>query len=208
MDARDLLLSTDYPLDQVVGTMTGSISVSNFSSIVVPHNLGFMPLTRGKWSTNSGFSTSYDPTNGLSPLNIYIEMYANATNLVVNGINMNSGSATVYYRVYFLMPSNVNVQALPTQSSLDTFNLNTDYNYTKLLLAGVHNSGSGSVSHNLGYYPQVEVWKEADGFARPVIDYTFGDNPYSTVSTSSVSFVPGVFETPERWHYRIYAEEL
>ena len=209
-DPRDMLVSSDYPLDKIIGIQSGSLVVaSGFSEAIVPHGLDFAPLARGRWSTNSNFSISYDVISGLSPLPMAVEIYTNATNLVVRGINFSGGSATLYYKVFYFMPSDVNAVALPTQSMLDNFNINTDYNYSKLLLSGTASGAGGTVSHDLGYYPQCEVWWESsDGFIRPVNEYLLGEAPYATVSQIAVSFVPDQFNNPVRWHYRIYAEEL
>lgn len=209
-DSRNMLISSDFPLDKIIGIQSGSLLVgAGFSEVIVPHTFTFAPLTRGRWSTSASFDISYDVTSGLTPLSMAVEMYANAENLVVRGLNFSGSSATLYYKTFYLMPSNIDALIEPTQQYLDDFNINTEYNYTKLLTAGIANGSSNSVTHGLGYYPQTEVWwEDSDGFIRPVVDYLLGDRPYARISTSELIMTEGTFMPPSRWHYRIYAEEL
>ena len=109
------------------------------------------------------------------------------------------------------MPSDVDIEAPYTQSSLDDFNLNTDFNYTKLLLSGVTASQNATITHGLGYYPQVETWYVSSFDSRVV--YSNGDLPDGTwVPVSSINTDSLVLSdttgTASRWHYRIYVDEV
>lgn len=108
------------------------------------------------------------------------------------------------------MPSNVDVSAAPTSSDTGTFLMNTDFNYTKLIDADIRNTASATITHDLGYYPQAEVWWESGGWMRKIVDMmpSITDNPQAKITTSTLSLVPGTFISPDRWHYRIYEEEL
>lgn len=208
-DARNFLLDTDSPLDKVVGYQTGSASVSAFSPInlLFDHGLDFRPLAIGRWSTDPSFNLSYDEMWTLSPIQLSVAFRTSVDKLHVGGFNLRSSTQTVYWKVLYFMPSNVDAQADFTQQNLDSFNINTDYNYTKLLQAGVHSGSTGTITHSLGYYPQVEAWWDDGMFMNSAMAY-HGDLPRTELTTSSLVFKAGVATTPTAWHYRIYADEL
>lgn len=214
MNPQDTLLNSDYPIDLIVGVQEGSFSVpADFSmhDHIVPHGLsGFIPLGVPKWSTSASFSPSYDETFQLSPTPLSVGFSTSSSTLAIRAMNITSSTLTLYYRVFYLMPSNVNVSAPSTSGLTGDFVINTDYNLTKILPLGNFLEGSsGTIQHNLGYYPQVDAWWEADGWVRKItwvaVDYA---NPYVTTTPSSVNLNSGSMTTAQRWHYRIYAEEL
>lgn len=213
MNPRNFKLNSDYPIDKVVGYSTGSVVVSAFNTATpsVAHGLSYAPLYYLKWSTDPNFTISYDMP-GLTNFNNYIlSVDSDSTNINFFGSNNTGSSVTLYYRVLYFMPTNVNVSADETQSDLDAFVLNTDYNYTKILTQGVTAGANQNITHDLGYYPQVEVWYERvfDG----KIVYVTGNlpngtwSPVASISTTQLllSDSTGVVS---KWHYKIYVDEV
>src|SRR5690606_1610325 len=76
------------------------------------------------------------------------------------------GAKTLYYRIFCLMPSTANESSIVdfTENAGDDFILNTDYNYMKLVNAGVFEfGGTVKYTHNLGFVPRVRFWMENSG---------------------------------------------
>lgn len=224
-DPRNFLLNTDYPMDMVVLLHKGSINFSvSGTTYTAAHGLAFTPLIKVVWSTDSSFTTTYGVGDG--PISTSASFpflpqltraYANATNIVLEFGNPGAVN-DAYIEIYGYMPSDVNVDTPSTASSADNFVINTDYNYSKLLVEGVTASSSspGSsevVVHGLGYYPQVEIWQVKSGNVECVSAITLADgaNIYEsfklTTSTLTMTRDPSLF-TPEYFYYRIYADEL
>lgn len=212
--AKNTLLNSDYPIDKIIGYSVGSqtVSGSSFPDINVPHGFGFKPLFYIKWSTTPDFSISYEET-GISFNQVSLNGYADNTNIVLIPFNNTLSSVTFYYRIIYFMPSNIDVSNAQTQSSFDDFVINTDYNYTKIFSQGISSSSSVTIDHNLGYYPQVEVWYErSDGRLIHLVDnYVSGstERPQARVTTSQLILTNGGLVTSVvAWHYKIYLDEV
>lgn len=221
-DARNFLLTTDFPLDKVVLLKSGSQSIGTGpGTIIIPHNLPFIPLVSGSWSLDPSFLVSYEYSSGTFPstspttsiFDLLLDIYADTTNVTV-GYQNNGSATTIYYRVYAFQPSDSNQDVPPTASQGDDFILSTDYNYTKLYLNGVINNpprpSTQVVTHNLGYLPQVIAW-ETDplGNRRPL---DFSQTPLFSytnvlVTTTTVEFQVPVLTLTRRIDYRIYLDE-
>lgn len=223
-DARNFLLTTDFPLDKVIFLRSGSATI-NFPTagqvVTITHGLLFVPLVSGSWSLDPSFTTSYEygsgtfPSNnlGASVFNISMDIRADSTNIIISPTNVSGASFTLYWRVYAFEPSDCNFDLEPTASSADDFILNTDYNYTKLYLNDVilnATTGTYTVNHNLGYLPQVMAWVSDSGYTIPVDSSeapdTFGLFVTCVVDTNTVSFVVPSFLTIDRIDYRIYLD--
>lgn len=211
VDPRRFLLNTDYPMDQIAGFMQGNFTIANgaLQTIDIPHGLGFTPLPIGSWSYDAGFSTSYPAItdlngNGARP-NMGIS--ANGTNLSITVSNYTGSSKTIYWRAFFLIPSNVDPDVAPTAVNSLPFTFSSDYNYTKLLKEGYVTS-STTISHDLGYRPQVACWfQNSGGYVAQmnVSDSRPGLSSSVEVTTTGLAifldgFTPGM-------HYRIYADD-
>ena len=214
MDNRNFLASTDFAMDKASGYMTGSFAVGAGSNAFpeILHNLGYRPLYFLKWSTDPNFTTSFDEV-GVSFNFVTMSAQTDATKLYLFANNLTGGALTLYYRVIFFMPTNVDIDAVQTQSALDNFNFNTDYNYPKILDENFFLAGSGLVNHNLGYYPQVEAWyiRTSDGKCIHIVAsdvMASPQNPRVRVTTSQVIFDQGTFSTASEWHYKIYLDEV
>ena len=167
MDFANLLLTTDKPLDKVVYLHTEAVAIAayDYNDVTIAHGLSFLPLVNAQWSTSPDFSTSYNigggPNTGASR-SYNTGIAADATNVYINTTNNTASAVTLYFRIYGLMLNTVNDDAPHTASSGDSFVLNTDYNYTKLVAAGtVTGPSSGyqiiNVDHSLLYRPQVSA---------------------------------------------------
>ena len=169
---NDFLLNTDYELDKIVlfheGQFTGSTSFT--------HKLGFTPLIFGVWSTDKDFY-SVNPINGeldsssepgYTPT-LSVRGVATSTSVQLTSGGNNSNQV-LYYRVYAFQPSNSNKPVQPTANKSRKFVFNTDYNYCKLMHAGIFTHNGEEFRHNLGYVPQVIAWQQdnSTGNIRPL----------------------------------------
>ena len=182
---NDFLLNTDYEMDKIVYFWEGSFNITQtHQSNTVTNNLGFLPLVFGIWSENKDFSDPHRMSSGISNIYSYASNVAHATiqsyqeNNPLTGVLQsryfyiefdNIPTGTVYVRLYGLEPDNVFQHIASTAKYANTFILNTDYNYRKLLKKGrielVDSNNSGFydpvvIDHNLNYIPQVMLWIE------------------------------------------------
>lgn len=206
VDPRDFLLNTDYEMDKIVFFAEGE--VANFSNDSPTHDLGFAPLVFGVFSYNSDFSDSRTMpyTEVTTTQSISVDVYSSDTGVTIWYQDQNNTHPKIYYRLYGFEPSNSTAKVPPTSGHAKKFVLNTDYNYCKLFKKGIIN-GTGSVTHNLGYIPQVLVWEQNGNIIIPIDD--------SAPSDPWVGYVRYVNVTPteisahgySKVHYRIYYDE-
>lgn len=213
MAVTDFLLTSDYPIDQIVGSRTGSISqATGNSTTTIAHGLSFTPLVIAKWSLNSNFSTSYDEI-GVSVLNnATLKVQSDATNLYLITGNNNPSAITIYYRLLYFLPPGSNATVTATTAALDKFFLNTGYNYTKIIKEGTLPGGIQVVTHSLGYYPQAEVWytRSSDGRTVHLIEnevVTPTSLPSCQMTTTGMTLADNTITPVSAWYYRIYADE-
>lgn len=216
-DPRNLLISSDYPLDKVIylgshQVTLGSFDIQEFS---MPHGLGFTPLMMGQWSNSSDFSVAYSIYGGASvganrAWETLIE--SDSTNIYIRTQNRTNSTGTAYYRMFGLVPSNENPIAAPTAIEGDDFIINTSYNYMKLSSSGTTTLAEGAsttISHELGFNPKVMIWNTL-GTRTRMKGASFVDVPIELFArtTSSELFIhnKGGFGTTTV-HYRIYADE-
>lgn len=217
-NARNFKLNTDYPLDKVIYMSSGSMAASGGSSLTtVPHSLGFAPLIVVSWSNTAGFSEAYEATSALIQSSPYAGTYVYAT-AYSDRIELNCISptfTTLYYRAYAFMPSDVNVPLDATSQLADTFVFSTDASTAKLYIQGVTTASTSqttnTVTHSLGYKPQVLAWEDRNGQIIPINFANFAvDDASANVGTSSVVLKTSdnaVTTTSRRVHYRIYADD-
>ena len=207
-DARNFLINTDYPMDKIIYMASGSFSLgANGAGYTanVAHGLSFTPLLIGTWSTSSSFTVSHEcfwsGWEGVDINSIIMSISSDGTNTKLFAINgSNSAATTIYWRVYGFMPSNINLDVSYTASLSSNFQLNSDYNYTKLIpeLTGIATAAATTtITHNLGYRPQVIIWIK-DGMELEQRNIS----GYAKVTTTTV-----VITAPSNdVHYRIYAD--
>ena len=212
IDPRDFLLNTDYELDKIILFESGDFD----TEIEIPHNLPFIPLIFGVWSTDSGFAyantlgwtdSSSDP--GYTPT-MSVGAYATSDKIVLTPVSNNG--ARLYYRVYGFEPSNSMKNAPATSTYANQFVLNTNYNYCKLLKTGYFINNNEEYVHNLGYMPQVMAWIEDSFSGEPKIQpLEYGSNPnnFGLFVNSEKIKVGELLDTPliDKIHWRVYYDE-
>lgn len=223
-DPRNFLLNTDYPLDKVIYRSTGSFAIgAGFAtaSASISHGLSFTPLPVLQWSTSSDFSVVYEAGSGPAPddiisniVGIAVDCTADSNSIDISASNFNTSAYTIYYRVFCFMPSDVNADVNSTQDEGDNFVLNTDQNYAKLFDSGkLLLSSSTTVTHSLGYEPQVFMWIEsaAGTIFTPFTalnnsSATSADQQGYKVTDTQIEFKE-LSPSYLYGHYRIYADE-
>jgi len=223
-NAKDFLLNSDYPLDKVVHMLSGSFAVASGGSYAgtVPHGLSFTPLAYANWSTSSTWDVVYEEETGpiaapnsYSPFTYRFTCETNATDLTLNFSNFLSGAAlTVYYRVYFFMPSNVNVAVEHTASGSTDLQFSSDYNYTKLLASGVYSmpdttgtSSTESYVHGLGYRPQAIYWVERSGAIQHITQARPAGGAIGCRVDTTTMYITSDDAIPATVHWRLYADQ-
>lgn len=219
VDPRDFLLNTDYEMDKIVFFSEGELS--NWGSASIQHDLGFAPLVFGVFSFSSDFSDSrplpYEEVTATDSTSC--DLYSASDFVYVTFQNQSGTHPKIYYRIYGFEPSDSTAVVAPTSEHAEKFVLNTDYNYCKLFKKGTLTS-DGTVTHNLGYVPQVLAWLEQKDPSDPSrvyetpIDNSIPTDPvtsspfYVAVTTTSVIFSG---YSSQAWfsklHYRIYFDE-
>ena len=204
VDPRDFLLNTDYEMDKIIYFAEGTLNVGQYD-VYIPHNLPFTPLIFGVCAYNSDFSDSRNvPYQYITRDNTEsFTAYANASSVRLTYTNYSGTPSKIYYRLYGFEPSDSRGKVGATSKFAKNFILNTDYNYCKLFQKGTANAG-GTISHNLGYLPQVLVWQTSNGWTGPT--------DISSASTGVIVTDNAVtFQFPnlgiDKLHYRIYYDE-
>lgn len=220
MALENLLISSDAPADKVIYQLEYSVTLASFafSDDHIPHNLGFTPLMNAQWSTSPTFDTSYNISGGplIGPDRAYnTGIDADGTNVNISTFNRTGSSVTLYFRAYGLMPSNASVDVPFTSFAGDDFIINSDYNYTKLLLEGIQPLPAGTatytIPHNLGYKPQVGLWiTNSSIVTAPYILNTFGVLSTGWVVTriddNNLYIDTDATTDAMEMHYRIYSD--
>lgn len=172
------LLVPDYPLDQIIGYHTGTISVGAGAPLTTvtdtyAHGFGDSCYVQGVFSTNGG-TTWNDfgamiPTAGPTLSTTGCNAYVNATNLNVVGYNYIAGTVTVLYKVY-LLAKNTMANPVTPIATTQKLSFSSGFNFQQIATKGSLNlsvasgaTGSVSVIHNLGYIPTVRVFAYKSG---------------------------------------------
>lgn len=226
-NAKNLLFTTDYPIDKVVYKYQFTASVTHASTrgdkrtFTIPHGLPFTPYCIGSYSDDN-WTTSFDFGNFDLWYNSTFREYgpriaavvqSDATNIYVLALNYDS-TRTVDFHIVGLAPEGETVTAPPPVRSGD-FNLNTDYNYMKIIDSGVLTTSGDQtwvVPHNLGYVPSALVFTR--GYADMVYlqgaENVMGANDYESIAyldeNNLTLSITGNFGVTASMMYRIYAD--
>lgn len=206
VDPRDFLLNTDYEMDKIVYFKEGEIQAGNSQNI--PHNLGFAPLVFGVCAFNSDFSDPRTlPFEQITQSEtISFNLGANNSYVQIGYGNYADNPPKMYYRIYAFEPSDSRARVGATSKHAKNFILNTDYNYCKLYEKGIV-TNDATITHNLGYVPQVLAWREQNGFITPVEQSRPSDPLTNLPSQIRVTPTEITFQNMGKTHYRIYYDE-
>lgn len=211
MSPDDFIIDTDYPVDQIVGSDSGSFT-RNESNYLTPHTvshgLPFTPLYIMQWSTNSSFVPAYSEQlmpDGSSPL---LEAQTDSsTTFLYSAIPSGGGTVTFYYRVVYFMPPDVDENVNETASSYNDFVFNTDRQYPKVFKQG--KTTGGTISHDLGFLPLTDYWlhRVSDDRIRhfPVTETDSGNEGGAIITTTSVQFL--LPSGHDYAYYKIYGDK-
>ena len=204
VDPRNFVLNTDYEMDKIIYFAEGSLNSGQYD-VDIAHGLSFAPLIFGVCAFNSDFSDARNvPYQRLTQSDtVSFDMLANATNIRLSYINSSGTPNKIYYRLYGFEPSGSAAIVPATSGNASNFILNTDYNYCKLLRKGTAAVGA-TISHNLGYIPQVLVWQVANGWTMPV---TQSDTNSAVIITDQDLIFNYQLLGVDNFHYRIYYDE-
>lgn len=179
---QDLLIAVPtFPIDRIIGTTSGSFSVSapsaspGFTTNTATFVTGFGDTCyfQGIFSTDGGTTWNdlgvYQPdlTSPAAPVlqTVTCEAYMNGGTLTLVGknwydlVHSTSSAYTIQYKVFFIA-KNTQGSLTPLTSSQKIF-YSSAYNFQKIDFVGsfaVSTSASTTVSHNLGYVPKVRAW--------------------------------------------------
>lgn len=208
---RNFILNSNYPIDQVVGMKSGSLYMPANSSTAtssVAHGLPFTPLVIGTCSPSSTFTSNKDAVMPLYVPQSFstVHLRTNGTNIIAQGYNNTASAITYYWRAILLEPSDSNSEVPFTNELADTFQFNTDYNYSKLVKSGVVTSNS-TIDHNLGYLPQVMLWKQMSDGTYPLTNAATPADSYAGTTTVDSNNLYILLDGGTRIHYRIYGDD-
>lgn len=116
LDARDLLLTTEYGVDKVMETISGSFSAGARIGAFTPRltneprsqSAGTYGLVNGSYSFDNStwypFGVSVADTSGSLPTfqTIEVNAYCTDTQVIIQASNWTTSSATVYYALQVL----------------------------------------------------------------------------------------------------------
>lgn len=226
-NAPRFAIDTDFPLDKVVYTYSGSISLNPWTSWsgtvtqVTTTGLSYDVLPIMFYSTTPDFSICYQsesspPDPNFRNIYLYnVNCSASGGKVTVNATSFADPAVTIYYRVFCFEPTNINLDTPATNVGVDNFMLNSDYNYTKLYLAGIASWTTTSyvstpivINHNLGYIPQVLCWTD-DGTTKSPVDVSqiFPDSSVGGTTVDTINFSYFANGAPNgNLHYRIYLD--
>ena len=221
-DPRRFIFNSDFPIDHVVYIREVDVPFSS-SGVEIGHNLGFTPLLMGLFSADNWASSMPIDTPASSGDNVgNVQVESNRYSIKL--INYGRLNRPIKVRLFGLMPSDVNVDVSPPQVRYSRFNFNTDFNYSKLVKAGVFNthwnSGENIVYHHgLGYIPEVEVWQEDNSGVVKKLFNVYDPNGvnfssmgsrivYAKITTQDfIIRTDGANQDITKIHYRIYGDQ-
>lgn len=158
-----LLVNSHYKMPWIIWSRTHQITVPATGYVaddVLAHNLAFIPLILGQWSTSANFSPSYDlgitvpgGSIGGQPETV-CETSAAADGIHFTLVNNTNANRTFYFRLMAFAPPNYTGDVTPVSYN-SPFRFNSHYRYQQIYMQG---QTSGTVSHNLGYLPQAKIW--------------------------------------------------
>lgn len=138
-------LSTDTPIDKIVKYLETTITIQgyDYNDVNIPHEFAVGLPYQAKWSFSPSFAESFEETAISSIRGVLVGVSNGVNNCIVRTNNNNPTPVTVYVRIAILARGGVNIDSQETQAGLDAFNINTDYNYPKLVAEPILGSTGG-----------------------------------------------------------------
>jgi len=233
---RNFKISSEQPTDLVVMFLEGSTNFE-YGFCSIPHTLGFAPLIFGFWSETADFESPIpfslssdiryqDPdTHMWYP--IWDSIQATATTTDITLFADQATAHDVYYRIYAVMPTDIDPDVATTSQLAEHFIINSDYNYRKVFMAGdvaierdteqFLTAKPVTINHNLGYKPQVMIWVGESGGTIQQMQANQFENQQARLSKQGVEVTASTITIRAPWpqsasgtpkvYYRIYYDE-
>ena len=213
--AKQFNIISDYPLDKLVYILQDTFSIGTGGTKRIPHGLPFVPLLSFQWSFTPNFDIAYEDNTGAFPsgnpgyfFTLQVAIDADSTDIVFNA-NGTLGSTPIYVRVIAYPPDDALFDLTNTESLADSFVINSDKNYLKLVDAThftLNAGASNTVPHNLGYKPQILSWFTAGGISYPMSFAWIDENINLEVTDTDFIFRNQSLSNA-RIDYRYYLDE-
>lgn len=206
---QNFRLNSDYPMDKIVyfheDTVTLSSSITIVPAKVIQHGLPFTPLLFCVLSEDNWQTTLTEPSS--SPMVI---MVADGTK--ISFFTYKSGGGSIKVRIYGFEPNESTAELQTTSQYAATYMLNSDYDYLKLYMDSkitLDSSGSGTITHNLGFVPIALGWFMYNDGGEPLVGRR-RMNRYNgmEITTTQIKIHPIDNIVPSSdFYYRIYNNE-
>ena len=165
-DARHFAYTSDSSVPAFVYHTEGQVNNTGTyyggdGCVKIAHNLPFVPLVVGYWSSQSDFSNSHDISYGSAAQESGAAMtvLADSNYLYVN--TSAESQVMFHFRIYAYAPNDYSGEVTPITDE-STFHFSTDYVYLKVAQEGrVSPNGAVKIDIpiNLGYLPIYRVWR-------------------------------------------------
>lgn len=201
-DLQHTILTSNKNIDQILGTYSGSLTISGTGSTftfvtydISAHTLGEKCFVKGIISFDSG--TSWQDAGWIgripvSPFQSSIIIPAVSDGNVLIGASNNGVAFGIMYKLFIFARPGQGPQNPPSTPVLNKTTFSSKYNYQKI--AFDVSTFSSSFAHNLGYIPKVSIFGTFTLNGVDVIAPNVSNDPSyvsaTSVSTSSVA-APG-----------------
>lgn len=187
----------EYPLDQIIGYHTGSITVGNggspsYATDVFAHGFGDSCYFQGVFSSDGGITWNdfgaEIPAAGPTFQTIGCNATVDTTNVNVYGINWTGANVTIQYKLYLLAKNTMNaaITPIPTTQALS---FSSKFIFQQIVAKGSTsltvtsgNTGEVVILHELGYVPFVRVFCYTTNAPNTVLPITYSPD-------TSLSFI-------------------
>lgn len=200
VDPRDFLINSDYEMDKIIYFTTGTITAGGSDTIA--HNLSFAPMVFGVFATGPDYTDSHLlPFSGRNSEDFTLSADNTNVNIAYNNQDPTAG---VYYCIMGFEPDGSTADTPATSQHAGSLVIDTEYNYCKLHSKGyVNGNADTTITHNLGYLPQIMAWTELNGEYAPI--NLAGQNGIEITDTDINFYYSGAGY--DKVHYRIYYDE-
>lgn len=221
-DARNFIITSEYPTDKIVWIHEGQTTTDAYGTfdVSIPQNVGLI-FTIGIWTIDD-WQTQYNSSCAIHSGQMYSRyslLCSDDSSVDFTGYCLDDDGnalvgATVKYRLWgFLNEATTQNLFVPSTAGVSSnkFIKNTDFGYPKLFLEGFADATNGTktIYHSLGYIPFVEIWQELGNkwYQVDYVDFVSSHNVWTIQNTMSMLSFNGEGYTNYKYYYRIYADE-